>query len=198
MAKRDRGILQRAGYALCAGEYCRTDRRFRLWPVAPGRCDPMIEVRLIKPRRGQIIRYPATVLARDGQSVTVQAEWRLGRVDLGLFSIEPGDVMIETFYANRWYNIFRAQRPDGVTRGWYCNLARPARIDDGVIETEDLEIDMIVSADRQRVEITDLDEYEARGLALAEPDTDAALRAAIAELRDLIARGEQPFNVSEG
>lgn len=67
-----------------------------------------------------------------------------------------------------------------------------------MIETEDLEIDMIVSADRQRVEITDLDEYEARGLALAEPDTDAALRAAIAELRDLIARGEQPFNVSEG
>lgn len=158
----------------------------------------MIEVRLIKPRRGQIIRYPATVLARDAQSVTVQAEWRLGRVDLGLFSIEPGDVMIETFYANRWYNIFRAQRPDGVTRGWYCNLARPARIDDGVIETEDLEIDVIVSADRQRVEITDLDEYEARGLALAEPDTDAALRAAIAELCDLIARGEQPFNVSEG
>ncbi|WP_298405465.1 DUF402 domain-containing protein [uncultured Chloroflexus sp.] len=156
----------------------------------------MIEVRLIKPRRGQIIRYQATVLARDAQSVTVQAEWRLGRVDLGLFSIEPGDVMIETFYTNRWYNIFRAQRPDGVTRGWYCNLARPARIDDDVIETEDLEIDVIVSADRQCVEITDLAEYEARGLALAEPDTDAALRAAIAELRDLIVRGEQPFNVS--
>lgn len=156
----------------------------------------MIEVRLIKPRRGQIIRYQATVLARDAQSVTVQAEWRLGRVDLGLFSIEPGDVMIETFYTNRWYNIFRAQRPDGVTRGWYCNLARPARIDDDVIETEDLEIDVIVSADRQCVEITDLAEYEARGLALAEPDTDAALRAAIAELRDLIVRGERPFNVS--
>ncbi len=156
----------------------------------------MIEVRLIKPRHGQIIRYQATVLARDAQSVTVQAEWRLGRIDLGLFSIEPGDVMIETFYTNRWYNIFRAQRPDGVTRGWYCNLARPARIDDGVIETEDLEIDVIVSADRQCVEITDLAEYEARGLALAEPDTDAALRAAIAELRDLIVRGERPFNVS--
>lgn len=156
----------------------------------------MIEVRLIKPRHGQIIRYQATVLARDAQSVTVQAEWRLGRIDLGLFSIEPGDVMIETFYTNRWYNIFRAQRPDGVTGGWYCNLARPARIDDGVIETEDLEIDVIVSADRQCVEITDLAEYEARGLALAEPDTDAALRAAIAELRDLIVRGERPFNVS--
>ncbi|MCS6887547.1 DUF402 domain-containing protein [Chloroflexus sp.] len=153
----------------------------------------MIEVRLIKPRHNQIIRYPARVLDRDAHSVTVQAEWRLGRVDLGLFSIEPGDVMIETFYTNRWYNIFRAQRPDGITRGWYCNLARPARIDDHVIETEDLEMDLIVSADRQQIELADVDEYEARGLAQTEPETDAAVRAAIVELRDLIARSAGPF-----
>ncbi|WP_298814425.1 DUF402 domain-containing protein [Chloroflexus sp.] len=153
----------------------------------------MIEVRLLKPGKGQIVRYPATVLTRDGHSVTVQAIWQLGRVDLGLFSIEPGDVMIETFYDNRWYNIFRVQRPDGVTRGWYCNLARPARIDNQVIETEDLEIDLIVSADRERITITDCEEYAARGLAQAEPATDAALRAALVELRDLIRRGAPPF-----
>ncbi|GIV94544.1 DUF402 domain-containing protein [Chloroflexus aurantiacus] len=153
----------------------------------------MIEVCLIKPAKGQIIRYPATVIACDDQSVTVRAEWRLGRVDLGLFSIEPGDVMIETFYVNRWYNIFRVQQPDGTTRGWYCNMARPARIDGTTIETEDLEIDLIVSADRRHVELTDLGEYEARGIAQTDPNADAALHAALAELRDLIARGEAPF-----
>ncbi len=153
----------------------------------------MIEVRLLKPGKGQIIRYPAIVLARDAHSVTVQATWQLPRVDLGLFGIEPGDVMIETFYDNRWYNIFRVCRPDGATRGWYCNLARPARISAQTIETEDLEIDLIVSADRQRITITDYDEYEARGLRQTEPATDVALRAAIAELRDLVVRGAPPF-----
>ncbi len=153
----------------------------------------MIEVRLIKARKGQIIRYPATVLARDPRQITVRAPWQLERIDLGLFQIEPGDVLIETFYTDRWYNIFQVQSAAGVTRGWYCNLARPARISDTVIETEDLEIDLIVSADRQQVEVTDLDEYEARGLAATEPETDAALRAAIASLRELIARGAPPF-----
>ena len=153
----------------------------------------MIEVRLIKPAKGQTIRYPATVIERDERSVTVCAEWRLGPVDLGLFSIEPGDTLIETFYTDRWYNIFRVQRPDGAIRGWYCNLARPARIGETAIETEDLEIDLIVSADRLQIELVDLAEYEALGIAQTDPVTDAALHTAIAELRDLIARGEAPF-----
>ncbi len=153
----------------------------------------MIEIRLIKPAKGQTIRYPATVIERNDRSVTVYALWRLGRVDLGLFSIEPGDTMIETFYTDRWYNIFRVQRPDGMTRGWYCNMARPARISKTAIETEDLEIDLIVSADRLHVELVDLAEYEARGIAQNDPKTDMAVRMAIAELRDLIARGEAPF-----
>ncbi len=153
----------------------------------------MIEVRLIKPAKGQTICYPATVINCNDRSVTVCARWRLGRVDLGLFSIEPGDTMIETFYTDRWYNIFRVQRPDGTIRGWYCNMARPARISETVIETEDLEIDLIVSADRRYVELADLAEYEARGIAQNDPKTDAAVRMAIAELRDLIARGEAPF-----
>lgn len=153
----------------------------------------MIEVRLLKPSKAQIIRYPAIVIARDAQSVTVQATWRLGVVDLGLFRIEPGDVMIETFYRDRWYNIFRVQQPAGPTRGWYCNLARPAQIDETTIETEDLDIDLIVSADRRHLIVADSDEYAARDLARTEPATDAAVQAAIAELRDLIARGVPPF-----
>ncbi|WP_044232396.1 DUF402 domain-containing protein [Chloroflexus sp. Y-396-1] len=153
----------------------------------------MIEIRLIKPAKGQTICYPATVITRDDRSVTVYAPWRLGRVDLGLFSIEPGDTMIETFYTDRWYNIFRVQRPDGTTCGWYCNVARPARISETTVETEDLEIDLIVSADRRYVELADLAEYEARGIAQNDPKTDAAVRMAIAELHDLIARGEAPF-----
>ncbi|GAB4446009.1 MAG: DUF402 domain-containing protein [Chloroflexi bacterium OHK40] len=158
----------------------------------------MITVRLIKPLKGAVIAYEAEELCRDATSVTVRAPWTIGAVHLGLFSLEPGDTLIETYYTERWYNIFDVRGPDGRRKGWYCNVTRPARIGALLIESEDLELDLLVAADRSTMRLDDEDEFAARNLEDAEPAAYAAALAAVAELRALAARGEGPFGAAEG
>jgi protein associated with RNAse G/E len=154
---------------------------------------PPMQIRLIKPLKGRVIRFEAEVLRRDATSVVVQAPWEPITVDVGMFRFEPGDIVIETFYADRWYNIFELHAPDGRLKGWYCNITRPAVITDAYVESEDLELDLIVAPDRRSMRLDDEDEFAARNFERAEPDTYVAALAAVEELRALAALGRGPF-----
>lgn len=153
----------------------------------------MLTVRLIKPLKGRVISFAAELLRRDATSVCVRAPWEAGVVDVGLFRFAPGDSVVETYYADRWYNIFELHGPDGLLKGWYCNITRPAVIADDYVESEDLELDLIVAADRAEMRLDDEDEFAARNLDRDEPAAHAAALAAVEELRGLAALGEGPF-----
>ena len=65
---------------------------------------------------------------------------------------------METFYSDRWYNIFEIyDRDDDHFKGSYCNIGKPAIIEDDFISYVDLALDLWVSADGTQ---TVLDEDE--------------------------------------
>lgn len=152
-----------------------------------------MHVRLLKPGKGTVITYEGEPIRRDGDSMIVRTAWQGDTLDLGLIRLEPGDLLDEHFYAGRWYNIFALRGPDGRPKGWYCNIARPAVIADEYVESEDLELDLIVAPDG-RTRLDDEDEFLARDLERLEPTAHRAALAAVDELRAMVARRDPPFD----
>lgn len=152
-----------------------------------------INVRLLKPLKDKVVTYQAEVVERDETWIVIRAVWPYNYVDMGYVTFAPGDVLYEYFYADRWYNVYQLCTPDGGLKGWYCNITRPAIISDTEIESEDLEIDVFVSPDRQEILVLDEEEYAMRGIEQDEPDSHQAVVAAIAELQTRATRGDAPF-----
>ncbi|MET9961201.1 DUF402 domain-containing protein [Streptomyces sp. NPDC006326] len=125
------------------------------------------------------IRYPATLVADTGDRISVRAPWAAEGVrDFGFVRFEPGDVFTEHFWRERWYAVKEVRTGEGVLKGWYCDVTRPAVVRDGEILVEDLDLDLWVSSDGSRVLRLDEDEFAASGLARSDPRAAAeALRA---------------------
>jgi uncharacterized protein len=108
--------------------------------------------------------YEGELLNRDETSITLEAFF--DREDLPFMSIvlRKGDRFIEHYYTDRWYNIFAVHdRDDRKIKGWYCNVGKPAVIEDGIVSYVDLALDLWVSADGKQT-VLDEDEFENLGL----------------------------------
>ncbi|AZM88456.1 MULTISPECIES: DUF402 domain-containing protein [Streptomyces] len=122
------------------------------------------------------ISYPAAQVADDGDRISVRAPWAAeGVKDFGFVRFEPGDVFVEHFWRTRWYAVKEVWTGEGVLKGWYCDVTRPAVVRGGEIVVDDLDLDLWVSADGKSVLRLDEDEFAASGLA--ERDPEAAARA---------------------
>jgi protein associated with RNAse G/E len=127
-------------------------------------------------------QYTGHVISRNSNSVILEARFNRPDMPFQGTTLKNGDRFIETFYEDRWYNIFEIHdRDDDSIKGWYCNVGFPA-VWDGVdaISYVDLALDLWVSpAGAQTV----LDEDE-----FASIDLDSANRAnalqALAELQN--------------
>jgi len=105
--------------------------------------------------------------------------------------LRRGDRFLETYYADRRYNVFAIF--DAVTdqfKGWYCNITRPARIEDGHVHFDDLALDLLVLPDGT-MHVLDEDEFEQIDLGEAER---VAARASLEELRRLAQVRAGPFD----
>ncbi|MFJ3105737.1 DUF402 domain-containing protein [Streptomyces sp. NPDC086835] len=144
---------------------------------------PSIEVRLIKAGATKI-RYPADLLSDDGTHVTVRALWAAPGVrDFGFVRFEPGDVFTEHYWRDRWYSVKEVRTADGVLKGWYCDITRPAEFDEaGGLSVEDLDLDLWVSADGEEILRLDEDEFEESGLGDRDPNAAAEAVRALDEL----------------
>ncbi|MFI7387946.1 DUF402 domain-containing protein [Streptomyces sp. NPDC049813] len=142
-----------------------------------------IQVTLVKAGRTKI-SYPALLLSDDGTHIAVRAGWAgAGVRDFGFVRFEPGDVFTEHYWRDRWYAVKEVRAGDGRLKGWYCDIARPARrADDGSVVCEDLDLDLWVRADGGQVLRLDEDEFADSGLAARDP---AAAAAALRALDDL-------------
>ncbi|MEV6471155.1 DUF402 domain-containing protein [Streptomyces sp. NPDC051657] len=132
------------------------------------------------------IRYPAELVRDDGVRVTVRAPWAAPGVrDFGFVRFEPGDVLTEHYWRDRWFAVKEVRTGDGRLKGWYCDITRPAVLADGVLTVEDLDLDLWVPADGASVLRLDEDEFEESGLAGRDPAAAGAAVRALDELERL-------------
>lgn len=130
-------------------------------------------------------QYEGRILKRTANCVTLEAFFN--RPDLPFMDVvfKRGDRFVETFYNDRWYNIFEIfDRDDGQRKGWYCNISYPAVLAGGTVSYVDLALDLWVAADGQQ---TVLDEDEFLALPL-DARTRAQAIAALDELKSQFAQ----------
>ena len=144
-----------------------------------------VRVRLVKAAR-PAVQYDADVIKDDGSHVVVRGPWAEPEArDLGFVRFEPGDVFTEHYWRERWYSVKEVRTEGGVLKGWYCDVARPVRVEDGLLVSEDLDLDLWVSADGRTILRLDEDEYAAGGLAETDPAAATQAQDALAELERL-------------
>jgi predicted RNA-binding protein associated with RNAse of E/G family len=125
-------------------------------------------------------RYTGTLVGNEGGALHLEAPFNGEDSPFMGGVIRRGDRFVETWYTDRWYNIFEIHdRDDGSLKGWYCNIGKPAVFDaDDVISYVDLALDLWIAPDGTQ---TVLDEDEFAALEL---DIETRSRA-LAALKDL-------------
>jgi predicted RNA-binding protein associated with RNAse of E/G family len=140
-----------------------------------------------------VLQYSGEILERGQDWVCLRAVFSHEAVDLGLVVFRPGDVFIEWFYGDRWYNIFQIYDGDSQRlKGWYCNITRPAVITECEVWADDMELDVLVMPNGTMLL---LDEKAFGELDIPMDERMAALRA-VETLRRAITGREKPFDVT--
>ena len=129
--------------------------------------------------------YEGVVLSREENAVTLEALFNRDDMPSMDITLKRNDRFVETFYSDRWYNIFEIyDRDDNHFKGRYCNIGKPAIIEDDFVSYVDLALDLWVSADGRQ---TVLDEDE-----LIELNLDDGLKQkvydSLKELQEVIAK----------
>ncbi len=143
--------------------------------------------------------YAAELLEADGR-IVVRAPFRSphGRSvflpEVGI-SLDEGDLFVEYYYRDRWYNIMKIFEPAGRLKGYYCNISLPAEFDGRQLTWRDLTLDVFIFPDGS---YKVLDEADFEACHLYPPEVKATARAAVHELIDLASRGEPPFDELKG
>src|ERR1051326_5796747 len=133
--------------------------------------------------------YAGTVLQRESNLVVLEAFFN--RPDMPFMDVvfKQNDRFVETFYNDRWYNIFEIyDRDDGQLKGWYCNIGKPAVIEDGVVSYVDLALDLWVSLTGEQT-VLDEDEFEALNL---DAELQAKARNGLHALQELFKNKRSP------
>ena len=150
---------------------------------------PRIKVQKKNPAGEVMYEYEGVLLSRDERSIKLEALF--DRADMPFMDVvfKMGDRFVEYYYTDRWYNIFVIHDGmNGAIKGWYCNIGKPAVIEDEVVSYVDLALDLWVSADGKQT-VLDQDEFEALELN-AELRTGAL--NGLAELKQLFLNDEPP------
>jgi uncharacterized protein len=131
--------------------------------------------------------YEGRVLARGDNFVRLEALFNRDDTLFQGIVIKRDDRFVETFFSDRWYNIFEIHdRDDDRVKGWYCNVGQPMVWDaPDAISYVDLALDLWVAADGSQT-VLDEDEFEA--LALDKETRQQALNGLLA-LQDLFRNG---------
>ncbi|MGA9533036.1 MAG: DUF402 domain-containing protein [Anaerolineales bacterium] len=138
----------------------------------------------------EVWRYQGRLLARGPHWLRLVAAFDRERTQAGSLTIQPGDRFVETFYDDRWYNVFAVHNQDGgLFRGWYCNIARPAVLDPAAVYQQDLALDLIVMPSGE-IDVLDRAEFDALDLSA---NDRAMAEAALAKLMALANQARPPF-----
>lgn len=108
----------------------------------------------------EVWRYSGRVLHRDEHEINLEAFFDREDITVGEIVLNFGDRFIESYYSERWYNIFEIHsRTDDTIKGWYCNITSPAQFGENSLSYRDLALDLLVYPDGRQV-VLDEDEFE--------------------------------------
>lgn len=139
----------------------------------------------------ELWRYPAKVLSKSETEIRFEAFFNRDDYDAGYVVYKREDRFIETFYSDRWYNVFAIyDKDDGSFKGWYCNITRPAVWDEKELRADDLALDVWVFPNGEREPLV-LDQEEFVELGLKPAESASALQA-LDEILELAAKGNLP------
>lgn len=119
----------------------------------------LFTIRKILPDGSLKIEYTGSLRERNRDYISIDTGWSRDPLDLGYVVFERDDRWVETFYFDRWYNVFRISDRSGKLKGIYINVTKPPLIEDGVIEWVDLAIDIWIRPDGSYL-VLDEDEFE--------------------------------------
>ena len=134
-------------------------------------------------------QYEGHVIRYESNAVILEALFNRADTPFMDVILKESDRFVETFYTDRWYNIFEIHdRDDGRLKGWYCNIGKPAVLEDGFVSYIDLALDLWISADGKQ---TVLDEDEFEKLSMDEGTRRFAL-AGLEELKQFLKSNNPP------
>jgi predicted RNA-binding protein associated with RNAse of E/G family len=140
----------------------------------------------------ETLRYTGELIYHSATSACVRARFAFPTRDLGYLLLKEGDLFVEWFYTDRWYNVFLiCDVDDGRFKGAYCNFTLPAVITASAIYWDDLALDLWVSPTGE-TRLLDEEEYKALPL---DAETTQAVDAAQRQLLEEIAARRPPFDV---
>lgn len=135
----------------------------------------MVDVIKMNRQREETWRYQGRILARDKNSILIEAFFNRSDLMLHDIILRENDRFIERYYDDQWFNIFEIHdRDDGHLKGWYCNVTTPAEFTPGKIAYIDLALDLLAYPNGSYI-ILDRDEFNA--LNLSEKCRTKALQA---------------------
>jgi hypothetical protein len=147
----------------------------------PGMSQPITVIKR-NVRGEETWRYTGTLVGREGNALCLEAPFNGEDSPFMGIVIRRGDRFVETWYTDRWYNIFEIHdRDDDSLKGWYCNIGKPAVFDaNDVISYVDLALDLWIAPDGTQ---TVLDEDEFTNIEWDE-ETRSRPLAAMEELQE--------------
>lgn len=139
-----------------------------------------------------VTAYEARVMHLDGEKLVAEAGWTRGPCNVGPFTFEDGDRFVESYYFARWWNVYEVHSRADRLRGWYCNVARPARLVGCDLYFDDLALDVLVLPTGE-IMVQDEDEFDALGLDERDPEAHRQALGAVTEIRELVVGRQPPF-----
>ena len=134
-------------------------------------------------------QYEGQVLKRGATCVVLEAFFNRDDMPFMDVVLKRDDRFVETFYSDRWYNVFEIyDRDDGAFKGWYCNIGYPAVIEADAVSYIDLALDLWVAPNGIQ---TVLDEDEFLELSI-DVMTRAQAVTALEELKQKLANKKPP------
>jgi spermidine/putrescine transport system ATP-binding protein len=127
--------------------------------------------------------HTGMLLRRESNILVLEARFQLQDLPFMGIVIRTEDRFIETYFTDRWYNIFEIHdRDDDHLKGWYCNIGKPMVMEsENKISYVDLALDLWVAQDGTQT-VLDADEFAALDL---DAQTKSKAQAALKELRGL-------------
>lgn len=134
-------------------------------------------------------QYEGRILKRESNHVVLEAFFNRDDMLFMDVVLKRGDRFVETFYTDRWYNVFEIfDRDNGEFKGWYCNIGYPAVLDDETVSYIDLALDLWVAANGTQT-VLDEDEFLALPINVT---TRAQAVLALDELKQELANKKPP------
>jgi len=152
-----------------------------------------VSVRVLKHDGSEHRRWRGRIARLEANLIVLEAEFDADVAHHLLGDIKRGTRLIEYYWLDRWYNVFRFLNDDNSTRLYYCNVNKPPVFDGQSLIYVDLDIDVLVRPDYS-YEVLDLDEFTSNSQRYGyTPEEKANADNAVVELKRMIESRDFPF-----